>query len=70
MTDDFYIPKSIEGSFTCKASDDIIDYFTKKPDKKQVIKNTEALMKEYNIKKENMIADYETLRWLFLEGDE
>jgi len=36
--------------------------------RKNVIKNAEQLMKEYGIPKENMLADYSTLKWLFSKG--
>ena len=35
-------------------------------DRKQVLKNTEKLMKEYNITPDRMVADRSTLKWLFL----
>ncbi len=36
---------------------------------KQKIKSqVKKLMKEYNIPKENMVADYSSLKWLFLEN--
>lgn len=35
-------------------------------DRKQVLKDTENLMKKFNIPPENIAADRSTLRWLFL----
>jgi len=32
----------------------------------KILKKTEELMKKYNIPKENISADRQTLRWLFL----
>ena len=34
-----------------------------------VLKTVEELMKKYNITKDRMIADYPTLKYLFLKGD-
>ena len=35
-------------------------------EKKQVLKDTEKLMKRFNIPPENISADRSTLKWLFL----
>lgn len=69
---DYNFPKSFEGSFTIegKVSQDFIDWALKPLDPKQTLQNAERLMKEYNIPKENMIADYLTLKWLFLKENQ
>ncbi len=33
-----------------------------------ILKETHKMMKKYNIKPENMVADYQALKFLFLSG--
>lgn len=68
MVDYNFPNSSFEGSFTIKGkvSNDFLNWAFQQPDPKKTLEQIEKFMKEYNIPKENMVADRSSLKWLFL----
>lgn len=70
----FKVPKSFEltGTWIIPEDSPLLKWAMAPPklDPKKVLKQTEKLMKKFNILPENITADRNTLNWLFLNSKE
>lgn len=69
---EFRFPSSFETTFECvlPKNSPLLEWINSIPNPEKILKQVENMMKEYNIPKENIVADRNTLKWLFLKAQE